>query len=338
MADISEFPKLKTFDTSKYRVPAQPAPPNYITTLQQQAQRHEEEYKEALNDWRKTYDDLVAEKANLYKADPKYAEAKRKEAALKTLVGAFGSLADTFAVARGGTAPLRDYRADIYQTQQQADALDKSERAKEADAYQKYLDRLEKLTNSRPKWTKNDAAIKLMGIYADDNKWTLNAALQRELQKNQHEFTAGENEKNRKATAALTQARIEAKKKNGVTQKESDIVRIPLSNNRQLVLPKGFWNSAALESWLIEIYKDERFSENTRANFRKLLSEVGKTDNKQVQEYELGKLLSNHPELEKIITPYGTVVGGNSPADDNPNTPGAPNNNTEEDDLPDISK
>ena len=321
MADISEFPKLKTFDTSKYRVPAQPAPPNYITTLQQQAQRHEEEYKEALNDWRKTYDDLVAEKANLYKADPKYAEAKRKEAAIKTLVSAFGSLADTFAVANGGTAPLRDYRADIYQTQQQADALDKSERAKEADAYQKYLDRLEKLTNSRPKWTKNDAAIKLMGIYADDNRWNLNAELQRELQ-NRRE---AEGEKNRiaakernEATIAgglkKTQAQIEAKKNNGATQKESDIIRIPLSNNRQLVLPKGFWNSAALESWLIEIYKDERFSENTRANFRKLLSEVGKIDNKQVQEYELGKLLSNHPELEKIITPYGEVIGG-APAD-----------------------
>jgi hypothetical protein len=172
----------------------QPAQPDY-TAMQQEAERHNEEYTKALNDWNKLYSDTVAEKANLYKADPKLAEAKRKEAALKTLVGAFGSLADTFAVARGGTAPLRDHRADIYRTQQQGDALDQSERAREAAAYQKWLEQLEKIADKRPKWTKNDAAIQLSKMYADDDRANIRMLFEMEKQKDQQEFIEKENAK-----------------------------------------------------------------------------------------------------------------------------------------------
>jgi hypothetical protein len=306
---------LETFDPRQYQVPEQPAPPGYIKTLEEQAKRHEEEYGQALADWRKTYDDTVAEKANLYKADPKYAEAKRKEAAIKTLVGAFGSLADTFAVANGGTAPLRDHRADIYQTRQQADALDQNERAKEASAYQKYLDRLEKLADKRPKWAKNDAAIQLAGIYADNDRWTLNAALQRELQGDRLKAQAEEGEKGRKAAAARTQARINAGK-----EEDPEKINNPL-NNGEIWLDKNFLNKTNISQIVQQIIDKYhvtpnelwRIKEETKAKLSELLesgeisiSEYHRlyqeaSNTNKYTESDLGRLLQMYPDAANIL-------------------------------------
>ena len=317
MADILEVPKLKTFDPRQYQVPEQPAPPGYIKTLEEQAKRHEEEYGQALADWKKAYDDTVAEKADLYKANPKYAEAKRKEAAIKTLVGAFGSLADTAAVAFGGTAPLRDHRADIYRTQQQADALDQNERAKEANAYQKYLDRLEKLADKRPKWAKNDAAIQLARIYADDNRWTLNAALQRELQKRREE----EAEKDRKATAALTQVRINADTKKGNEPKPYSTVYIDLNDGqgkRSIPLDNGkFANLADI------ILKHKGYSigseeANNDPDMRLLAYSMGNGD---VSKSSWEQLLAKYPDLIRDAVRemvYGATAAPVVPAEENP--------------------
>jgi hypothetical protein len=286
--------------------------PAHYTVLQQQSARHDEEQEKEYKDWRATYDNIVAEKASLYKADPKLAEVKRKEAALKTLVGAFGSLADTIAVANGGTAPLRDHRADIYQTQHQADAIDQNERARQADVYQKWLDRLERVAGKRPKWAKNDAALLYARMLGDDNRATLRMLFDAEKQKEQQKFTAEQNELNRKA---LAEQNADGKNNgSGKAPKESEIIRLPLSNGQELILPKGYWHSGSLEIWINEILKDGRFDENTRKKIRSALSDIGKMDNMQVQAAELGRLLNQYPEFEKVLTQYGKVATPNNGA------------------------
>lgn len=244
----------------------QPAQSNYMAAIGEQAARHEEEYKNSVTAWNKLYSDLLAEKDNLYKADPRLAETKRKEAGLKTLVSAFGSLADTAAVAFGGTAPLRDYRANISQTHQQADALDQSERAKESAAYQKYLDRLEKAWDKRPKWTKNDAALLQARLFAEEHKINLNGANQLARQKDQQQFTAGENKRKIEAADKRTNAQIEARK-NGKKEKDpySEIL-IDLNDGkgeRNIPLSKGEFAKLA---FIIEKEKGWNRNEGTTRN------------------------------------------------------------------------
>jgi hypothetical protein len=323
--------------------------PNPYAALQEQAARHEAEYAKEEAFWKKTYDGLVAEKANLYKADPKLAENKRREAALKTLVGAFGSLADTIAVANGGTAPLRDYRQDISQTHRQADALDQGERAKETAAYQNYLDRLEKLMNKRPKWTKNDALLRYADMISRDENRKSNHAFQEAQQKRQQDFTAGENEKNRAASQTKVETQQQganqraAGKGENKEPKQSEIATIPLTGNRQLILPKSLYNNGtALERWISRIYSNEIFDANTRNNLRNIFAQMGQFDRLHAQQAELGYLLEHYPQFEKILEGEGHIkylnpAGATTvPSDPNvPASPAAQSADTPDDEIPD---
>jgi hypothetical protein len=298
--------------------PEQSAQSNYIAAMQQQVTRHEDEYNGSVIAWNKLYNDLLAEKDNLYKADPKLAEAKRKEAALKTLISAFGGIADTFNVAYGGTAPVRDYRADIYQTHHQADALDQSERAKESAAKQNWFKQLEEVWDKRPKWTKNDAALQLYKLYADEEKQGLIASNRLKLQKDQQQFKTGENEKNRKAKKEIEDS------KNG---KQKKIIN-PL-NNGEIWLNENFFddtNIAVIVQQIIdkygvqkselrkikkdaveqltELYKDEKIS---LEEYHKLYEDA--IDINKYTKSDLGRLLQMYPEAANILMEHDTRGG-----------------------------
>jgi hypothetical protein len=201
---------------------------------------------------------------------------------------------------------VRDFRNDIYGSRQQADVLERQERAAEQSDLQKYYDRLHDIFNRRPAYEKNDALLKLAGIYADRDKfgWQAYQAMER--------YQAGlaskerEGEKNRRS-----REKIAAGKERGL--KESELVRIPLGDGQQIMLPKGIWHSATLEKWISEIYSDNRFDEDSRSRIREALQIIGEMDNKQKQEAELGKLLHDYPEFARILAPYD-IRRTNSPA------------------------
>ena len=262
-----------------------------------EALRHQQEQQRAMDDWRSTYNHFLSGKANLYKANLSVAVAKRKEARLKSYISALGTLIDGVNVAYGGTAPVRDFRRDIDSSRQQAGNMERQEHAAEQSALQKYYDRLNDLANRRPKYEENDALLKLAGIYADRDTsgWQAWQAMER--------YQSGlaskerEGEKNR-----ASREKIAAGKERGL--KESELVRIPLSDGQQIMLPKGIWHSAALEKWISEIYSDRRFDEDSRSKIREALQIIGEMDNKQKQEAELGKLLHDYPAFARIIVPY----------------------------------
>jgi hypothetical protein len=102
---------------------------------------HDESEKKKQDIWQNVFNALTAEKENLYKADPRMAQIKQNEAKLKTLVSAFGSLADTFAAARGGTVEKRDNRNEVNQANRQADELNQREQQRERQEYQLWLNR-----------------------------------------------------------------------------------------------------------------------------------------------------------------------------------------------------
>jgi hypothetical protein len=296
--------------------------PNPYAALQEQERLHEEHYKQDEAHWKKTYDDLVAEKANLYKADPKLAEVKRKEAAFKTLVGAFGSLADTIAVHNGGTAPLRDYRADIYQTHQQADAIDQSERAKESAAYQKWLDRLEKLVDKRPKWTKNDAAIQHAILSAKEQQHKDNKAFKLFLQEKQDDAAW-------KRVLARIGADKDKQKNDQETDKYKNTVKIPNPlNNGEVWLDKEFLNKVSIPAIVQQIIDEygvsdtelQKIKEKNKAILDELLEddEISlaqyqrlyreASDNKYT-ESDLGRLLQMYPDAVNILMQHD-IRGG----------------------------
>jgi hypothetical protein len=265
--------------------------------LSGEALRHRQEQRRAMEDWRSTYNDFLSGKTHLYKAPLSAAETKRKEAGLKSYIAALGTLIDGVNAAHGGTVAMRDFRQDIYGSRQQADALERQEHAAEQSTLQKYYDRLSDIFNRRPKYEKNDALLQLAGIYADRDTfgWQARQAMER--------YKAGlaakerEGEKNRNS-----REKIAAGKGQGV--KESELVRIPLSDGEQIMLPKSIWHSATLEKWISEIYSDQRFDEDSRSNIREALQIIGEMDNKQKQEAELGKLLFDYPEFARIMAPY----------------------------------
>lgn len=273
--------------------------------LSGEALRHQQEQQRAMEDWRSTYNDFLSGKANLYKANLSAAAAKRKEARLKSYISALGTLIDGVNVAHGGTVTMRDFRNDIYSSRQQADNMERQERAAEQTALQKYYDRLNDIFNRRPAYEKNDALLQLAGIYADRDTfgWQAHQAMER--------YQSGlaskerEGEKNRQS-----RERIATDKGRGL--KEAELVRIPLNDGQQILLPKGIWHSAALEKWINEIYSDNRFDEDSRNRIRDALQIIGEMDNKQKQEAELGKLLFDYPEFARIMAPYD-VRHTNSP-------------------------
>jgi hypothetical protein len=274
--------------------------------LNDEATRRRQEQQRAMDDWRSTYNDFLSGKANLYKAHLGAAEAKRKEAKLKSYISALGTLIDGINVAHGGTVTMRDFRNDIYSSRQQADNMERQERAAEQTAFQKYYDRLSDIFNRRPAYEKNDALLQLAGIYADRDKFGWQAWQAMERYKSGLDSKEREGEKNRQS-----RERIAAGKEHG--PKESELVRIPLSDGQQIMLPKGIWHSAALEKWISEIYSDQRFDEDSRSKIREALQIIGEMDNKQKQEAELGKLLHDYPEFARIMAPYD-VRHTNNPA------------------------
>ena len=300
-------------DRSKYlaghEFPSMPATGNFnqvTALLGGEALRHQQEQQRAMEDWHATYNHFLSGKANLYKARLSGADAKRKEARLKSYISALGTLIDGVNVAHGGTAPVRDFRQDIYGTRQQADNMERQEHAAEQSVLQKYYDRLNDLVNRRPKYEENDALLKLAGIYADRDKFGWQAYQAMERYKSGLASKEREGEKNR-----ASREKIAAGKGGGV--KESELVRIPLSDGQQIMLPKGIWHSATLEKWISEIYSDRRFDEDSRSKIMEALQIIGEMDNKQKQEAELGKLLHDYPEFARIITPYD-IRHTNSPA------------------------
>jgi hypothetical protein len=298
-----------------YQALSMPATENFhkvTALLSGEALRHHQAQQQTMDDWRATYNDFLSGKANLYKANLSAADAKRKEASLKSYIGALGTLIDGINVAYGGTAPVRDFRNDIYGSRQQADALERQERAAGQSALQKYYDRLYDIFNRRPAYEKNDALLQLAKIYADRDQfgWQAYQAMER--------YQAGlaskerEGEKNRQSREKIATGK-------GRGYKESGLVRIPLGDGQQIMLPKGIWHSATLEKWINEIYSDSRFDADSRNRIREALQIIGEMDNKQKQEAELGKLLHDYPEFYRIIAPYD-VRRTNSPAFNIPET------------------
>jgi hypothetical protein len=283
----------------------QPQQPDYITMMQNEAKRHNEVYENEVATWKKEYDDLTAEKKNLYKADERLAKVKRNEAALKTLIGAFGSLADTFAVARGGTAPLRDYRGDIYQTRQQADAIDQSEKAKETAAYQKYLDMLSKHMDRRPKWTKNDAAMRLALLYANKDEKAAERTFRENLQKNQQNFAAGEKQKDRDAAAKRTKANIDARN-NKPTKERNPYTDVSTDIGEGI---KSYNLTSSEQSTLYTAIKEHvGYKKNGQHNDKDIELIIQSMKNgyradKKTLDNIIAKYINNdqHPELKKIL-------------------------------------
>jgi hypothetical protein len=300
--------------------------PAIIQSYQDESNAFKQQKAEEFKYWKDAWQETIS--APTYKANPRPAETKRKEAALKSLFAGFGTI---FA----DKTPIQDYRADIYQTRSQADTLDQSEQAKEAASWQQRLDKLHKAWTARPKH-EEDTALRLLNEYRaginkdntlEGNRWW------RQLK--QQEFNAGEKQKDRDAAkqrnADNNATRLKIKE-NSATIKESEIVRIPLSNNRQLILPKAIWNSAALESWINEIYQDEIFNEATRKDIKDMFAQIGQFDKMQAQQAELGHLLQKYPQFEKILerqnqskiisspnpaTPTGLNVSRSAPANAN---------------------
>jgi hypothetical protein len=167
--------------------------------------------------WKNAWNTAIA--TPRYKPDPRLAEIKRKEAILKNLFAGMGTL---FA----DKTRVQDYRQDIYQTRNHADAIEQNERAKEAASNQQYLDKLHQLFTSRPRH-EEDVAQRLLKEYRagirkqnaiEQNKWW--------LQLKKQEFDAAENQKNRDAQKARADAANTTRLKAG----EKETPQKPYSN------------------------------------------------------------------------------------------------------------
>ena len=161
--------------------------------LLEESNRFRQGQEREYNTWKDARDSLLAEKNNLYKANMDIAERKRKEAALKNLVGAFGNIADMFTIARGGTVPARDFRNDVGQPLEQADTNEQHERATEYKAYQHWLDKFAELQGRMPKTTSDKSRLELAKQFY--NRKTNNDKLKNAFDSNEARIKAAAEEK-----------------------------------------------------------------------------------------------------------------------------------------------
>jgi len=117
--------------------------------IQQAYDEYKQQQQQAYTDWKTMVNHLLAQPT--YKADPRAAELKRKEAALKTLVSAFGGIADAINVSKGGTVPVRDFRQDVQAPLHEAEQLDRREQELERADRQRLDAIKERLLAHRPK-------------------------------------------------------------------------------------------------------------------------------------------------------------------------------------------
>jgi hypothetical protein len=287
---------------------------NWMSVFGAESEAYNQQKQQELNEWQKAYNAVL--ESSPYKANPEQEQNLRKAAALKTLIGAFGNIADAtslgLASGKGSKRPGGKYipaRNTVAQSVEKdlaaADNAHLKEQALEQQSQKSLHEQLANLYKLRPKTEKNTDILKFIEMANGNMNNRFNAI-------NSYIKWQADNELKKEMNTANNNAKLKAaqEKASSDATKTNWVVYVDQHSGAAISLPKTYRNSASIMSMLQIMRKNGVLSNDEFTKLEELKNSMGDYAAQQELEAELGRLLQNHPEQVELIRKMLGVQGG----------------------------
>jgi hypothetical protein len=288
---------------------------DYVRVQEQLSAEARANQEARIKNFNDLYNKVYEDSKGAYKANEALGNAKRKEAKLHSLVGAFGSLVDMFSTGtsgtKGATVPVRDFSGKVSESLNKADASDEREKGKEKADADRYKQLLYNLENNRPR-PERDIALEELNRYRrsiGEKNAAAKSTLFRDIMNNYRATQVAKIN----ADTRMGAATISARAKNGVGGSGVKYHSMPAAGGSILVPDK--WKEVAVASSIVNtILTDMPIDEKDIKAWTEMITPnyihpyISSTTYNAV----LGKMLSKYPQVRNYLLTVGAMPDPNN--------------------------